>query len=406
MGEGEDKDDDADTEALLLRASAKQLFETLMEQTEDRIYIKDRHSRFVATSRPLAEMHGFTSRDALLGLTDFDLFSGEHARQAYEDEQEILRTRRPMINKVEKETWPDGSVTWVNSTKAPLYLKSGTLAGIIGISRDITGETLARQQLAEREARLREQNEILRSDYESAEKVQKVMIPGRIPHVKNVDIAYVWRPMAPVGGDIVSFPKNPTDCLLFFMGDVCGHGVTAAFYTVLLKYLASHTAEHYRDNPAEFLDTMNTEITGLIREGFITGLAGHFGRRHRDGGRKLFLSNAGHRHVLVLRGETGETETVTLPVATVMGLPGARASAPTEIDLRPGDRFYAFTDGITEAQSPDGGDFGNEGLAAILRRHADSPLQDSLDTAIRAVAEFTGKPEPHDDITMLAFAVR
>ena len=100
---------ESDQNSLLLKASAKRLFETLMEQTADRIYIKDRKSRFITVSQALADMHGFENRHQLEGLTDFDLFSEEHAQQAYDDEQEILRNDTPIINKVEKETWPDGS---------------------------------------------------------------------------------------------------------------------------------------------------------------------------------------------------------------------------------------------------------------------------------------------------------
>ena len=104
----------------LLRASAKRLFESLMEQTADRIYIKDKKSRFIEASKALAQMHGFKDRHDLDGLTDFDLFSQEHAQQAFDDEQEIIRTGKAMVNEVEKETWPDGTVTWVSSSKSPL----------------------------------------------------------------------------------------------------------------------------------------------------------------------------------------------------------------------------------------------------------------------------------------------
>lgn len=135
--------------SMLLRASAKRLFESLMEQTADRIYIKDKQSRFIAASQALADMHGFKNRHELEGLTDFDLFSEEHAQQAFDDEQRIIETGKPMVNIVEKETWEDGSVSWVSSSKAPLYLSSGKLAGILGISRDITTEKIALEQLAQ-----------------------------------------------------------------------------------------------------------------------------------------------------------------------------------------------------------------------------------------------------------------
>ena len=66
--------------------------------------------------------------------------------------------------------------------------------------------------------------------------------------------------MTQVGGDMISL-RNPNDRLLFFMGDVCGHGVTAAIYTVLIKYLTTQSAEAYGDNPCDFLNSLNKGIT-------------------------------------------------------------------------------------------------------------------------------------------------
>ncbi|MDG2345336.1 MAG: PAS domain S-box protein, partial [Opitutae bacterium] len=179
-----------DDHSKLLKASPERLFEGLMEQTADRIYIKDTNSRFVAVSQALADMHGFTNRHDLEGLSDFDLFSIEHAQQAFNDEQKIIETSQPMINIIEKETWPDGTTTWVTSSKAPLNLSSGKVAGILGISRDITEQKIAQEKLAQSELRLREQNQVMRSDYESAHKVQSVMIPGRVPNIDHINIAY------------------------------------------------------------------------------------------------------------------------------------------------------------------------------------------------------------------------
>ena len=58
--------------------------------------------------------------------------------EAMADEQEILRSGQPVLDKEEKEVWPDGRVTWVATTKMPLYDEAGQLVGTFGISRDIT----------------------------------------------------------------------------------------------------------------------------------------------------------------------------------------------------------------------------------------------------------------------------
>ncbi len=117
---------------------ARELLNILMETMPDAIYFKDNLSRFIKVNRPHAERMGLKDPEEAVGKTDFDFYSEEFARQAYEDEQEIIRTRKPLINKVEKVIKKDGTVHWVSATKVPIVDKDGKVTGIVGISRDIT----------------------------------------------------------------------------------------------------------------------------------------------------------------------------------------------------------------------------------------------------------------------------
>ncbi|KQV61044.1 hypothetical protein ASC95_06420 [Pelomonas sp. Root1217] len=115
------------------------LLRTLLDNSPDHIYFKDLKSRFLKCSKAQALQFGAASPAELVGKTDFDFFSEEHARPAYEDEQEILRTGQPMIGKAEKETWKDGRAeSWTLSTKMPLRNSAGVIIGTFGISKDIT----------------------------------------------------------------------------------------------------------------------------------------------------------------------------------------------------------------------------------------------------------------------------
>ncbi|MBI5954730.1 MAG: response regulator [Chloroflexi bacterium] len=126
------------------------LFNLLMDNNPDYIYFKDLSGRFIKTSRSLAAYFRVDDPTDLVGKTDFDFFDEEPARRAYEDEQEIIRTGRPLI-KEEKETWPNRPTTWVLTTKMPMYDKDGKIIGTFGISRDIT------EQKRMEEAYIREQ---------------------------------------------------------------------------------------------------------------------------------------------------------------------------------------------------------------------------------------------------------
>lgn len=126
------------------------LLETLMDNVPDTIYFKDRDSRFTRINRHAAVRHGLASPSLAVGLTDFDLFTEEHAAQALRDEQQIIRTGQPLVNVEEKETLADGQVRWVSTTKMPLRDRQGDIVGTFGISRDITARKNVEEQLQRR----------------------------------------------------------------------------------------------------------------------------------------------------------------------------------------------------------------------------------------------------------------
>ncbi|MDR3628606.1 MAG: PAS domain S-box protein [Ignavibacteriaceae bacterium] len=117
--------------------SEKGYLDSLLENSPDQIYFKDLNSRFLKASTNLAKKHNMTVDD-LIGRTDFDVFGVNHASDAYNDEQEIIRTGIPIVGKEEREEWADGRVAWVSTSKMPFYDSSGKLIGTFGISRDIT----------------------------------------------------------------------------------------------------------------------------------------------------------------------------------------------------------------------------------------------------------------------------
>jgi PAS domain S-box-containing protein len=125
------------------------LLRGLMDSSPDHIYFKDRESRFLKASKPLAESFGALSPEAMVGRTDFDYFSKEHATLAFEDEQQIIRTGQPIIDKIEREVRKDGRVTWALTTKMPLRNPAGEIVGTFGISKDITAIKQAEAKLEE-----------------------------------------------------------------------------------------------------------------------------------------------------------------------------------------------------------------------------------------------------------------
>jgi diguanylate cyclase (GGDEF)-like protein/PAS domain S-box-containing protein len=128
---------DSDLERICVR--------NLLEATDEIIYFKDRQSRFIWLSTAWGKLSGRDPGE-LLGMTDFDVYNHDHAAEAYADEQEVIATGLPMVNKQEHETWPDRPDRWVSSTKMPLRDDNGEIIGTFGISRDITRLVLAEEE--------------------------------------------------------------------------------------------------------------------------------------------------------------------------------------------------------------------------------------------------------------------
>lgn len=116
----------------------KALLDALLNNVPECIYFKDRDSRFIRFSKSMLKLFGLERDEELMGRSDFDFFSDEHARPAFEDEQNIIRTGKAIIDMEEKEVMDDGRVSWVNTTKMPLTNAQGEIIGTFGISKSIS----------------------------------------------------------------------------------------------------------------------------------------------------------------------------------------------------------------------------------------------------------------------------
>ena len=131
----------------------------LMDNPCNLIYFKDVNSRFIRCSRGLCERFGVT-HDHLVGKTDFDIFREEHAQEAFDDEQRIIRTGQPVTGKIEKETWKTGPDSWCITAKTPLYDEDGTIIGTVGISKDFTAVKEAEAKLQDMHLQLVEASRV------------------------------------------------------------------------------------------------------------------------------------------------------------------------------------------------------------------------------------------------------
>lgn len=131
----------------------------LMDKIPDVVYFKDKNGRLVLVNNAYAKGFGLKPKD-VIGKTDYDLFPEEKADMMIRDDMYVMKTGKPVIDKIERSTAPDGADNYVSTTKIPKYDVRGNIAGIVGITRDIT-RRMQYEHLKEKNLRIEKRLEAL-----------------------------------------------------------------------------------------------------------------------------------------------------------------------------------------------------------------------------------------------------
>jgi PAS domain S-box-containing protein len=125
----------------------RDLLNTLMDSIPDTIYFKDIDSRFTRINKAQVSVLGVGDPGEAIGKTDLDFQLPELAKVFLAEEQEIIRSGKPLIDRIEFNPAADGRPRWFSATKVPIVDWDGQINGIVGISRDITEHMLTEEEI-------------------------------------------------------------------------------------------------------------------------------------------------------------------------------------------------------------------------------------------------------------------
>jgi len=149
------RDISARKKALASLEYERYLLSTLMDSMPDSIYFKDRDSKFLRVNRAKARNLGLQDAADVCGKSDFDFFPADFAEETFREENQIMSTGIPIINKIEKLETEPGKHRWNLVTKVPIKDADGNITGIVGISRDISKLKETQDKLSESEEKYR-----------------------------------------------------------------------------------------------------------------------------------------------------------------------------------------------------------------------------------------------------------
>jgi len=235
----------------------------------------------------------------------------------------------------------------------------------------------------------------LNKEMEIARDIQAGLLPEKSFSVAGLTAASRYVPATSVAGDFYDFlPKDSG--LGVLIADVSGHGVPAALSASMVK-VAIRAQRDWADDPARVLTGLNSILCGNLQGQFVTA-----GYLYLDPGRgALAYAGAGHPPLLAWRAREKKVECME-ENGLMLGIFPEGAYKCMTADLAPGDRFVLYTDGITEAPSLSGEEFGMDRFKSFLAEHAASPAQELCDALVKHVRAWSGNSrEQHDDLTLV-----
>ncbi|NMC29395.1 MAG: GAF domain-containing protein [Pelolinea sp.] len=239
--------------------------------------------------------------------------------------------------------------------------------------------------------------ERLQKEFQLARDIQKAFLPDVIPQMKGWEIGVRWRPARQVGGDFYDFIKFPDGRLGFVIADVSDKGIPAALYMTVTRTLIHANAKE-EWSPAEVLSRVNHLLVESSPQGlFITTFYGIL-----DPETGIFeYTNAGHNQPILINKKTDQV-TLLEKGGMPLGVTDDLQVVNRTLTISSKETLVLYTDGVTEAQSPDGKLYGMNRFEKFMLESNIADVNHLLDALDKNILIFQKGFPPTDDLTVIA----
>ncbi|PWJ34160.1 GAF domain-containing SpoIIE family protein phosphatase [Sediminitomix flava] len=243
-------------------------------------------------------------------------------------------------------------------------------------------------------------HERIRNEMEIARQVQQRLLPEKLFEVEGIELYARSLPHTEVGGDYYDFYQIKDGKYGIVIADVLGKGISAAFNMAQMKGIFQALVRMNLDPSELFYHANNSLSTCLEKGSFVTAcyldidITAKYIRYSRAGHCPAYYYKASAKEVVPLDGKG-------------MGLGIIRNDSffkfleTNEISYEKGDLIFLYTDGVIEAKSPDGEEYGYDRLKDFLLQHAERPVKEVSVKLMEELEDFTKDYKVDDDLTMV-----
>ncbi|OHD64387.1 MAG: hypothetical protein A2176_01500 [Spirochaetes bacterium RBG_13_51_14] len=375
-------------------------FSMAVEQSPASVVITDRHGTIEYVNPKFSRLTGYSAAEAL-GKNPRILKSGAQPPEFYRVMWETIsagRDWRGEFHNLKK----NGESYWESASISPILDEKGEITHYVAVKEDITERKMAEEALRTSEEMLRKKNQDMERELKYAQVVIGRLLPEDASAPDRLEVDFRHIPLDEIGGDFFSFNTLHDKGFGVFIGDVAGHGVSAALFLALVKSVTERLNNTRGESPSLYIKDLNGNLVEGNVTFFLTALYGYFNIT-RDTAEFSF-AKGGHTPPVLFRPADGSTRLLKSSGMPV-GLSVDAEFQEVHASLLPGDRIYLYTDGIIEARN-DGMDMLEpEGLLSIIGRTGAKNLHESLDFILEEVSRFRGAEPPEDDVVLIGFEV-
>ncbi len=245
----------------------------------------------------------------------------------------------------------------------------------------------------------------LQGELDAARSIQQRLTPSYKPMIPRISLKGLYSPAYEVGGDYLDYFKNDVGCWIVVIADVCGKGIPAALLMTLLRSAFRFEARN-KTSAKHLLCSVNDSMrTNLDDRSFVTAVCLVI----NPDGTSMSYARAGHPRLIRIRAENNRVETFDSDGIALGILPEAEAferiMTELTIPLNEGDRFFIYTDGLTDAYNLEKSPYSTKRLLSVLESNTGSTPESLVNTIIQDIRAFTQGAPYHDDLTLVAMKV-